>query len=117
MGGVLSSSNVVAAKTENISNTETKPTETVTSPNTNPMTAAMPEATSDPVNEVVSDKKTEEASVTVEDRPEEVIERYVEKPGTKVEVAPVEVAPADDVVKKTKKKNKNKNKSKQETQN
>ena len=36
----------------------------------------------------------------------EVLERYVEPPGTKVEVAPVDVAPAEDVVKKSKRKHK-----------
>lgn len=36
----------------------------------------------------------------------EVLERYVEPPGTKVEVAPVDVAAAEDVVKKSKKKHK-----------
>lgn len=53
-------------------------------------------------------KATEE--VPVESK-SEVFERYVETPGTKVEVAPVEVLPSDDVVKKSKK-NKNKNKQK-----
>jgi hypothetical protein len=39
----------------------------------------------------------------------EVFSRYVTPPGTKVEVAPVDVAPAADVVKKNKNKNKRKN--------
>ena len=39
----------------------------------------------------------------------EVFSRYITPPGTKVEVAPVDVAPAADVVKKNKNKNKRKN--------
>lgn len=53
-------------------------------------------------------KTTEEAPVETKS---EVFERYVEQPGTKVEVVPVEVLATDDVVKKSKK-NKNKNKHK-----
>lgn len=59
--------------------------------------------------------KSEPVTKTTEEVPveskSEVFERYVETPGTKVEVAPVEVLPSDDVVKKSKK-NKHKNKHK-----
>lgn len=61
-----------------------------------------------PTPELVTDKTIKQEPET--DNPNE---HYLEKQGTKVEVAPVEVAPTDDVVKKTKRKNKNKNKEKQ----
>lgn len=66
-----------------------------------------------PLVETPSVEPTKDENVQEIDNPSEVFERYTEKPGTKVEIAPVEVAPSDDVVKKTKRKNKNKNKGKQ----
>jgi hypothetical protein len=62
--------------------------------------------------EKVSDDKTTTTQLTEQITESMVFERYIETPGTKVEVAPVEVAPTDDVVKKNKKKHKNKNKNK-----
>ncbi len=67
--------------------------------------------------ETVTETITTESKVPVEETPigtgSEVFERYVEQPGTKVEVVPVEVAPSHDVVKKAKK-HKSKNKTKKE---
>ena len=75
-----------------------------------------------PLSTIVDASKTEEKEVpqtpnttpteTVADATtgSEVFVRYVTPIGTKVEVAPVEVTPTTDVVKKNKKKNKNKNK-------
>jgi hypothetical protein len=65
-----------------------------------------------PATQVTVDEPLMNSTVET-DNPDEVLEKYIEKPGTKIEVAPVEVAAADDVVKKTKRKNKNK--SKQQT--
>lgn len=110
MGGVLS--NQTQAKTV----TDVPPTQTVVEeakPSETVHTETIETVShtdTDPVEEPVAN------STGVTDNQNEVIERYVEKPGTKVEVAPVEVAATDDVVKKTKKKNK-KNKSKQDDQN
>jgi hypothetical protein len=109
MGGILSSQTQTITVTEvpavKTTVEEAKPTETVQITST------------ETVSHTVSNPVEEPVATAVTDNPNEVVERYVEKPGTKVEVAPVEVAPADDVVKKTKRKNKNKNKSKQEAQN
>jgi hypothetical protein len=101
-----------------------KPTETVeqiTKPNTTENQPVMETTTATEIlkAETVNDTITAAAHVPVEEVPittgSEVFERYVEEPGTKVEVAPVEVAPSDDVVKKAKKhKNKQKNKNKKD---
>ncbi len=75
-------------KEENVKESEVKPVEVPATPNSTPIL-----------------KPIEEEKAV------EVLERYVEPTGTKVEVAPVDVATAGDVVKKNKKKNKNKHRS------
>lgn len=101
---------------ENIE-TETKTTTNLEEPvaSTNALPEPVAVESTKTVEPVTEEKKVESVSNSVPetDNPSEVFERYIEKPGTKVEVAPVEVAPSDDVVKKTKRKNKNKNKEKQ----
>jgi hypothetical protein len=81
-------------------------------PSTTPSVEAGP-AIETPLVETPSVEPTKDEKVEEIDNPSEVFERYTKKPGTKVEIAPVEVAASDDVVKKTKRKNKNKNKGKQ----
>ena len=106
MGGVLSSSAAVATTTENnipVTQTTEEPKPTVTEPVQPTVTETVQPTVAEPVN---TDVKIEETPASVETRKEEVLERYVEPSGTKVEVAPVEVAPTADVVKKGKKKNK-----------
>ncbi len=103
--------------TQSTPSTEIKATPEIPSQNTEEKktenTSSEPIATpSEPLTATVTEQPVTPPVVTapVENRTE-VFERYVEQPGTKVEVAPVEVAPSDDVVKKAKKhKNKNKNK-------
>ena len=73
-----------------------------------PVVESVPAVEAEPSAETRKEEKAQETENTSEG-----CERYDEKPGTKVEIAPVEVAPSDDVVKKTKRKNKNKNKGKQ----
>ena len=63
------------------------------------------EETKAEIKEVNTPTETIPVAITVS----EVFSRYVTPPGTKVEVAPVDVAPAADVVKKNKNKNKRKN--------
>ena len=106
MGGVLSSSAAVATTTENnipVTQTTEEPKPTVAEPVQQTVTETVQPTVAEPVN---TDVKIEETPASVETRKEEVLERYVEPSGTKVEVAPVEVAPTADVVKKGKKKNK-----------
>jgi hypothetical protein len=112
MGGILSSQSTTITVTEvqatQTTVEESKPTDTVqtttliseTTPQT--VTESVPET----VAPITTDIKAETEQNSVEPRPEEVLERYVEPTGTKLEVAPVEVAPSADVVKKSKKKNK-----------
>ena len=106
MGGVLSSSTVAATNT--VTNTETisKTNEShIESPIIDTKTESQIETT--PLTESKeTNVKVETDTKVVEDNPEEVLERYIEPTGTKLEVAPVEVAPSADVVKKNKKKNK-----------
>jgi hypothetical protein len=122
MGGVLSSSAAVATTTENnipVTQTTEEPKPTVAEPVqqtvAEPVQQTVTETVQQTVTETVqptvaepvnTDVKIEETPASVETRKEEVLERYVEPSGTKVEVAPVEVAPTADVVKKGKKKNK-----------
>ena len=106
MGGVLSSSAAVATTTENnipVTQTTEEPKPTVAEPVQQTVTETVQPTVAEPVN---TDVKIEETPASVETRKEEVLERYVEPSGTKVEVAPVDVAPTADVVKKGKKKNK-----------
>jgi hypothetical protein len=83
-------------------------------------TPIVPEKVKEPVIEsvveqekiLIEETKAEikEVNTPTETTPDsEVFSRYVTPPGTKVEVAPVDVAPAADVVKKNKNKNKRKN--------
>jgi hypothetical protein len=109
MGGILSS------QTQTVTVTEVPPTQT-TVEESKPTDTVQTTPTETTTNTVIN-SVDEPVAPSLTDNSNEVLERYIEKPGTKVEVVPVDVAPADDVVKKTKKKNKNKNKSKQETQN
>ncbi len=115
MGGVLSSYSAAAPTTQTSTPAqqstveETKPTETQQTAQT--LSAeTTPQTVTEPSNESVvpqtTEVKPEEVSAPTETKPETVLERYVEPTGTKVEVAPVEVAPTADVVKKGKKKNK-----------
>lgn len=95
---------------------EVKPTDT-TKANIEEITKTS-ETVTEPVNEIVETTKekaisdvlppTPVLSSSTEDKTNEVLERYVEQPGTKVEVAPVDTSERIDVVKKAKKKNKNK---------
>ena len=113
MGGILSSQATTIAVTEvppkQTTVEESKPTD-----NTETITTlsaeTIPQTVTEPIKEAVvnttTDVKAETEQSSVETRPEEVLERYIEPSGTKVEVAPVEVAPTADVVKKGKKKNK-----------
>lgn len=88
-----------------------KPAEVVQQPSTTTEVT-----TTEPLTEKATEVKSAEITATPnstpvlqgmkEEKGEEVLERYVEPAGTKVEVAPVDVAPAGDVVKKNKKKNK-----------
>ncbi len=113
MGGILSSQATTIAVTEvppkQTTVEESKPTDTVQATTTLAAETA-PQTVTEPSTETVvptaTTVKTETEQSSVETRPEEVLERYVEPSGTKVEVAPVAVAPAVDVVKKNKKKNK-----------
>jgi hypothetical protein len=113
MGGVLSSptTNVEKVLPEGTQTTEVNKTDTVLSTTTIPANT-ISETITETGNEQVSDPKPEEVTVTtIETKPEEVLERYVEPKGTSFEIVPVEVNPLTDVVKKNKKRNK-KNKSK-----
>jgi hypothetical protein len=114
MGGVISSSAAVATTTENnipVTQTTEEPKPTVTETVQQTVTETVQPTVAEPVQQTVTepvntDVKIEETPASVETRKEEVLERYVEPSGTKVEVAPVDVAPTADVVKKGKKKNK-----------
>jgi hypothetical protein len=113
MGGVLSSSatNVEKVLPDSKQTTEVNKTDTIPSTSTIPANT-ISDTITESTNEQVSDPKPEEVTVTtIETKPEEVLERYIEPKGTPFEVAPVEVNPLTDVVKKNKKRNK-KNKSK-----
>lgn len=115
MGGILSSQATTIAVSE-VSPKQTTVEETKSNDAVQSTTTLAAETTTEFVtesnNKQVSDPKSEEVSVTTnESKPEEVMERYVEPNGTPFEVAPVDVNPLTDVVKKNKKKNK-KNKSK-----
>lgn len=112
MGGILSSQTTTIAVTEvppkQTTVEESKPTDTVQA-TTTLVTETTPQIVTQPSTETIvttTNVKAETEQNSVEIRPEEVLERYVEPSGTKVEVAPVAVAPAVDVVKKNKKKNK-----------
>lgn len=94
-----------------------KSTEVVQQPSTTTETTEVkPEMKTETPTEKASEVKIAEITATPnstpllkpmeEEKGVEVLERYIEPPGTKVEVAPVDVAPAGDVVKKNKKKNK-----------
>jgi hypothetical protein len=89
----------------------------------NPVNEKVIEQSVEKVEEKEKEKEVKKSEITAtphstplmksveSEKPIEVLERYVEPAGTKVEVAPVDVAQSADVVKKnTKKKNKNKNK-------
>jgi hypothetical protein len=114
MGGVLSSYSAATPTTQTTPAQQTtvdepKPTDTTQTTPTLPV-EIIHQTVTEPVNEpiapITTEVKPEEVSAPKETKLEEVLERYVEPTGTKVEVAPVEVAPAVDVVKKTKKKHK-----------
>jgi hypothetical protein len=111
MGGILSSQATTIAVTDvppkQTTVDESKPTDTVQA-TTTLATETTPQSVSQPNTEtiVTTNVKAETEQSSVETKPEEVLERYIEPSGTKVEVAPVEVAPTADVVKKGKKKNK-----------
>lgn len=60
------------------------------------------------VSDVVQPTPTAVNTSVSENNTVGVVERYVEQPGTKVEVVPVDTSERVDVVKKPKKKNKNK---------
>ncbi len=114
MGGILSS------QTHPITVTEVPPVQaTVEESKPNDTVETTTTLAAEPMSDTVTDPVVEPVvnSSTLTDNPNEVLERYVEPVGKKVEVAPVAVTTETDVIKKTKKKNKNKNKSKQETQN
>jgi len=102
MGGYLSTSATSIAST----NVGTAGTVAKVEESTNQTSIESKSADLVPVD---TDLKTVvESPVKAEDKkPEEVLEKYVEPSGTKVEVAPVEVASSADVTKKNKKKNKN----------
>lgn len=104
MGGILSSPSTIITTEIPPINTkieESKPTDTV---HTTPTLAA--ETTQQAITEPSNETEITTTNVKTETKSEEVLERYVEPTGTKVEVAPVEVAPTADVVKKSKKKHK-----------
>jgi hypothetical protein len=88
-------SNEVENKTAEIR--ETIPAETTVVTDIAPVT----ESKSENVDQQVNSTPINEVSTK---EPDVVLERYIEPSGTKVEVAPVEVAPSADVVKKHKNK-------------
>jgi hypothetical protein len=113
MGGILSSQATTIAVTEvppkQTTVEESNPTDTAQTTTTlaaETMSQTVTEPSTEAVVHTTTDVKAETEQSSVETRPEEVLERYIEPSGTKVEVAPVAVAPAVDVVKKGKKKNK-----------
>jgi hypothetical protein len=109
MGGVLSSSSTV--QTTHVENKDTPVEESKSTDTTQAVATIVEQPTSQtvtsPINDTPSnDVNSDTVSNSDENKQEGVLEKYVEPSGTKVEVAPVEVAPNADVVKKTKKKNK-----------
>jgi hypothetical protein len=104
MGGVLSSSSTV--QTTPVENKDTPVEESKSTDTTQTVTRIDEQTTSQTVTSPSNDVNSDTVSNSDENKQEEVLEKYVEPSGTKVEVAPVEVAPNADVVKKTKKKNK-----------
>lgn len=104
MGGVLSSHSATVPAQQTNTDESKPPTDTTQTTPTLPV-ETIHQTVTEPVNEPIVPVATEVLTPT-ETKPEEVLERYVEPTGTKVEVAPVEVAPAADVVRKGKKKNK-----------
>lgn len=123
MGLSLSTQNPGVIEPSKTQVEEVKPTDT-TKVNTTEIIKTS-ETITEPVNEVVVETSKERAvsdilpptpnstptlTSTTEDKTLEVLERYVEHQGTKVEVVPVDTSERIDVVKKTKKKKNKKNK-------